>query len=85
MKQHCCDIDDGCNASNEESDASCDCDCDCCSKLCVEECITFDKFMDDILIKESKKNTMQCADTPQRKYIKKYRELSQNLIKFGGK
>ena len=42
----------------------------------------FDKFMDDILIKESKKKQELLEETPQRKYAKKYTERSANRIKF---
>lgn len=45
----------------------------------------FDKFVDDILIKErtvSKRETPEVDDTPQRRYNKMYREFPQNRIKF---
>lgn len=45
----------------------------------------FDKFMDEIVVKEAKKEEQAKdeEDTPQRKYVKRYRELPQNRIKFG--
>lgn len=46
------------------------------------EVLEFDKFMDDILIKESKKMPLLIEETPQRKYVKKYVERSCNRIKF---
>lgn len=49
-----------------------------------DEALVFDKFMDDILIKESKKKNEQIEETPQRKYIKKYTERSANRIRFSG-
>ena len=48
----------------------------------AEETLVFDKFMDDILVKESKKNNEQVEETPQRKYIKRYTERASNRIKF---
>ena len=50
----------------------------------IEE-LTFDKFMDDILLKESKKPAAEVEETPQRKYIRKYVERSSNRIRFGAK
>ena len=47
-----------------------------------EETLEFDKFMDDILVKESKKASRLIEETPQRKYVKKYTERSNNRIKF---
>ena len=47
-----------------------------------EETLTFDKFMDDILVKESKRPPTETSETPQRKYVKKYTERSSNRIKF---
>lgn len=47
-----------------------------------EETLEFDKFMDDILVKESKKSPRLVEETPQRKYTKKYTERSYNRIKF---
>jgi hypothetical protein len=47
-----------------------------------EEALVFDKFMDDILIKESAKKIEQIDETPQRKYVKRYTERSANRIKF---
>ena len=48
----------------------------------AEETLEFDKFMDDILVKESKKSPKLIEETPQRKYAKKYTERSHNRIKF---
>lgn len=47
---------------------------------------TFDKFMDDILVKEdkAKRQGRQKEETPQREYIKRYREKPGNRIKIGG-
>lgn len=45
----------------------------------------FDKFIDEILIKErstSTRQTPEVDDTPQRRYNKMYRETTQNRIKF---
>lgn len=45
----------------------------------------FDKFIDDILIKErstSTRQTPEVDDTPQRRYNKMYRETPQNRTKF---
>ena len=47
-----------------------------------EDTLTFDKFMDDILMKESKKSDAETSETPQRKYVKKYTERSSNRIRF---
>ena len=47
-----------------------------------KENYNFDKFMDDMLIKESKKNPELIEETPQRKYAKKYTERSANRVKF---
>ena len=47
---------------------------------------TFDKFMDDLLEKEAKKvakneQLEKSSDTPQREYIRKYRETPHNRIR----
>lgn len=47
-----------------------------------EDELNFDKFMDDILIKESKKSKELVEETPQRRYVKKYTERSVNRVKF---
>lgn len=49
--------------------------------------LTFDKFMDDILVREdkSRKKNRQKEDTPSQEYNRKYRERSGNRIKFGGR
>lgn len=44
--------------------------------------LTFDKFMDDILLKESVKKPALIEETPQRKYAKKYTERAANRIKY---
>jgi hypothetical protein len=46
------------------------------------EALEFDKFMDDILVKESRQLPRLIEETPQRKYVKKYVERSCNRIKF---
>lgn len=46
----------------------------------------FDKFMDEIIVKEEvskKRNDTEDDVTPQREYVKRYRELPQNRVKFG--
>ena len=43
---------------------------------------TFDKFMDDILIKESVQKPILKEETPQREYVKRYSEKAANRIKF---
>jgi len=43
---------------------------------------TFDKFMDDILIKESVTKHVLTEETPQREYVKKYTERVGNRIKY---
>ena len=44
----------------------------------------FDKFMDDLLLKQAetsvKKRELE-GDTPQREYIRRYRELPANRMK----
>lgn len=48
-----------------------------------EEGVNFDKFMDNILLKEQKeKKVSESDETPQRKIAKLYREKSHNRIKF---
>lgn len=47
----------------------------------------FDKFMDDLLVKESqrleKNKTLEKeSETPQREYIRKYREMPHNKIRI---
>lgn len=45
---------------------------------------TFDKFMDDIVIKERKAvKSDELEETPQRRFAKKYRELPQNRTRVG--
>lgn len=44
----------------------------------------FNKFMDDIILKESKQRRVDATeDTPQRKLIKAHRELPLNRMKVG--
>lgn len=47
-----------------------------------EQVFTFDKFMDDILIKESVRSPILTEETPQREYIKRYTERAANRIKY---
>lgn len=47
-----------------------------------EQVFTFDKFMDDILIKESVRSPVLTEETPQREYIKRYTERAANRIKY---
>ena len=51
---------------------------------------TFDKFIDDIVIKETRRKTVDAEkqdETPAQKYNRMYRELPQNRIVYtnGGK
>ena len=45
----------------------------------------FDKFMDEIVVKEELKRPKREKEelTPQREYARRYRERPQNRIKFG--
>ena len=47
---------------------------------------TFDKFMDDILVKEeqAKKKNVQKEESPAREYVKRYTERAGNRIRVGG-
>lgn len=47
-----------------------------------EQVFTFDKFMDDILIKESVRSPVLSEETPQREYVKRYSERVANRIKY---
>jgi|GEM_PF-2652498 len=47
-----------------------------------EVTFTFDKFMDDILIKESKHSPVLNEETPSREYVKRYIEKASNRIKY---
>lgn len=47
-----------------------------------EQVFTFDKFMDDILIKESVRSPILTEETPQREYVKRYAERAANRIKY---
>lgn len=47
-----------------------------------EQVFTFDKFMDDILIKESVRSPILTEETPQREYVKRYAERANNRIKY---
>lgn len=52
--------------------------------LRFHESVTFDKFMDNILVKEKKsrdKNVLK-EETPQRKYIERYTERAANRIRI---
>lgn len=51
-------------------------------EIVEEQEFTFDKFMDDILIKESVRSPVLVEETPQRKYVKKYIERAANRIKY---
>ena len=46
------------------------------------ENFTFDKFMKRILVNEGAGSTPIDVETPQRRFIKKYRELPNNRIRF---
>jgi hypothetical protein len=46
------------------------------------ENFTFNKFMKRILVNEGAGSTSIDIETPQRRFIKKYRELPNNRIKF---
>jgi len=48
------------------------------------ESFAFDKFIDNTILKERRQIKIHVEDTPQRTYNKRYRELSQNRIKFSG-
>lgn len=47
-----------------------------------EQNFTFDKFMDDILIKESVRSPVLTEETPAREYAKRYTEKVANRIKY---
>ena len=47
-----------------------------------EQTFTFDKFMDDIIIKESVQRPVLKEETPQREYVKRYIERAANRIKY---
>jgi hypothetical protein len=52
--------------------------------------LNFDKFMDDILIREAeeaarKRKLEEESNTPQREYIRRYAEKPHNRMKVGGK
>jgi len=47
-----------------------------------DETFTFDKFMDDILVKETQKKPELVEETPQQKYIKRYTERAVNRVVF---
>lgn len=47
-----------------------------------EQTFTFDKFMDDILIKESARSPILTEETPAREYVKRYAEKAINRIKY---
>lgn len=57
-------------------------DCELVSEE-ITESSEFDKFMDNILIKEHKSKKVDATeDTPQRILAKRYRELPQNRTRF---
>jgi hypothetical protein len=73
----CCD--------SKEEDCTCDAGCKKCScakKNDVKESFTFDKFMDAILIKESR--NVPKGDSPNRERAKRHQERPLNRIKFEG-
>ena len=49
--------------------------------------LSFDKFIDDIIVREekSRRKNVQKEETPQREFIKRYREKPHNRIRFGSK
>ena len=51
----------------------------------VQESLSFDKFMDFILLKEHAGKKTTQTDTPQRAFAKKYREKPLNRIIIGSK
>lgn len=52
--------------------------------------VSFDKYMDKILLDEERRKAAERRgkehgeETPQREYIKRYRETPGNRIRFGG-
>lgn len=64
-KCECCDKD--------KKDCTCKCEC--------SESYIFNKFMDDILIKETK--FLDKSDSPNRERAKRHQERPLNRIKFG--
>lgn len=49
----------------------------------VEEGVDFEKFMRRILVSEGAGSKVVDVETPQRRYIKKFREFPNNRIKHG--
>jgi hypothetical protein len=47
-----------------------------------DKTVSFDKFVDKILLEESSRKKVFVEDSPNRVYAKKYRELPQNRISF---
>jgi hypothetical protein len=46
--------------------------------------VNFDKFMDDIVIRERKLRSFdEREETPQRRFMRMHRELPQNRIRYG--
>jgi hypothetical protein len=71
----CCDA--------PRKDCSCAPDCKCgCSGMTEGHRFNFDKFMDRIVISESKQRPT--ADSPLRKRAQRHQERPLNRIKFGG-
>jgi hypothetical protein len=78
----CCD--------SKEEDCTCDAGCKKCSctkkkganNKNVKESFTFDKFMDSILIRESR--SVPKGDSPNRERAKRHQERPLNRIKFEG-
>ena len=64
-------------------DCQCDAGCSCgCKGGMNEVTYTFDKFMDNIIISESKKKP--AGDSPIRERAKRHQERPLNRIRFGG-
>lgn len=84
---HCCDEMSGCHACGPDCDDGCECTCDCDECACpVTEGISFDKFVDSILLKERHaRKASPKSETPQREYIKRYTHKANDRISFGGK
>lgn len=57
--------------------------CEDCAEMPTHqhEGVSFDKFMDSVVIKENAQRKVEAADTPQRIYNKRYREKALNRMR----
>lgn len=60
-------------------------DCECQSCICANESYNFDKFMDSIIVQETKRGMPVLNDSPHRRRAIREQERPLGRTRFGGK